>query len=622
MTTQNYLRQLLSLPTVERALMSPDRRWVAFQWYRIQENMDIFVVPADGSQPPVALTHTPEYTDLVSWSADSQSVLVSEDHDRDERTRLFKIDLNLDSNEKLSPGAMLPMTDDRPPYFLRGGALSPDGQILYYGANYDFTNSEVLETTWIYKHDLQTNQRKAIARPQRPALTWPELNLSGTHLIYYRKDRHPAGYQVHLVDVLDAHDTEILNFGDQTKVFAAWLPDSLQILFLAELTAADGVVYRAVGVYHVQDGQVRWLVNDPHRNIESCWASPDGSVIIDEIIMAGHQASMVDLQTGQEFFFPVISGNLLPVGRAAGGQWIASYYSSISPTELVFFDWGPSNADHPELYSLTRVWDHTMLRPEQLYQAQSVQWISYDGLEIQGWLYRCLPNPQRAVIMIHGGPTYHSEDELKPVIQYLVRCGFNVLDVNYRGSTGFSLRFQDAIKEDGWGGREQQDIAAGAESLIRAGLAERGRVGVFGTSYGGYSSWYLITHFPPEIIAAAAPICGMTDLVIDYETTRPDLRPYSEEMMGGNPTQAPERYHHRSPIHYVQDILGKLFIIQGGQDPNVTPANVHQVIKSLDNAGIKYELLVFEDEGHGIVRPDNQRVLYTRLADFFSEALG
>ena len=187
---------------------------------------------------------------------------------------------------------------------------------------------------------------------------------------------------------------------------------------------------------------------------------------------------------------------------------------------------------------------------------------------------------------------------------------------------GLALKFRNAIKEDGWGGREQVDIASGAQALIQAGLAEPGKVGVTGTSYGGYSAWFLITHYPPEIIGAAAPICGMTDLVVDYNTTRPDLRPLSEEMMGGRPDQVPERYYERSPINFVQDIHGKLLIVQGALDPNVSPENVRQVRQRLEAHQIPYEVLVFEDEGHGIIKPANQEVLYPTLADFFEQAFG
>jgi len=195
-----------------------------------------------------------------------------------------------------------------------------------------------------------------------------------------------------------------------------------------------------------------------------------------------------------------------------------------------------------------------------------------------------------------------------------------VLDVNYRGSTGFGLKYRLSIKEYGWGGREQADIVTGAQALLQAGLADAGKIGVTGTSYGGYSAWFLITHQPTEIIGASAPICGMTDLVVDYNTTRPDLRPLSEEMMGGRPDQVPERYYERSPINFVQDIRGKLLIIQGALDPNVSPENVRQVRERLEKNRIPYKLLVFNDEGHGIGKPANQEILYPKIADFFEQS--
>jgi dipeptidyl aminopeptidase/acylaminoacyl peptidase len=83
----------------------------------------------------------------------------------------------------------------------------------------------------------------------------------------------------------------------------------------------------------------------------------------------------------------------------------------------------------------------------------------------------------------------------------------------------------------------------------------------------------------------------------------------------------PEKYFERSPIHFAQEIRGRLLIVQGAQDPNVTPENVRQVRRRLEAHHIPYELLVFEDEGHGIVKTANQEKLYLRLADFFGKAL-
>ncbi len=608
-----FLHQLLSLPTVLYARLSPNGRWVAFVWYRIHENLDVFLAPTDGSAPPVALTHTPEATDLVSWTPDSRAVIVAEDHDGDERVRLFRLDVD-------RPGEMHPLTEDRPPYFLRGGDLHPDGHTLVYGANYDFAADHPIEPTWIYRHDLRTGERVPIARPQRPAWTVPQLNRQGTHVLYARKDRHPSGRQFHLVDVHGGEDREILHFGDEHKVFARWFPNGEHILVLSESTDGRPQEHTSLGVYHWPSRSLRWLIDDPERTIESAWVSPDGLIVADEIRQASHAPTWMSLQDGVEHPFPRLPGNLLPLGRAADGHWIGLYYSSRNPAELVRF--APDAQTPDDLRSLTNVWERTELDPGLLAAAEPFSWTSRDGLRIHGWLYRAHPNLRRAILYIHGGPTSHSEDRLNPQIQYFVHKGFNVLDVNYRGSTGYGLTFRERIKEDGWGGREQDDIAAGAEALIRAGLADPGRVGVTGTSYGGYSAWVQITRYPPEIIGAAAPICGMTDLVVDYETTRPDLRPYSEEMMGGSPQEVPERYYERSPINFVQNIRGKLLIVQGAQDPNVTPENVRQVRARLEEHGIPYELLVFEDEGHGILKPANQEKLYVRLAEFFDRALG
>jgi len=610
MAEETFLHQLMTLPTVLEGRLSPDKRWVAFTWYRMHENIDVFLIPSDGSQPPIPLTHTPEATELVSWTPDSQAVIISEDHDGDEYSRLFRVDI-------CQPLVMYPLTEDRPPYFIRGGMLHPNGRHLFYGANFDFQQGKLIEPTWLYRHDLISGENVPITRPSVPNWLVPELNRLGTHLIYSRRGQDPSGRQIWLVDAEGKEDKEILNFGDQVKVTADWHPDGEHIVFLSESTGKGPQDHFSLGVYHWPTQSTRWLIDDPSRVIENEWVTRDGLVVVDEAKDANHLATFLDIKSGKETSFPRLPGNLLPIGQAPDAAWIALYYSSTHPEELVRV---PLDAKSPDdLVSLTRVWEHTSLSPAQLTPAQDFRWKSEDGLPVQGWLYQAQPNLKKAIVYIHGGPSWHSENWINPQIQYYVKRGFNVLDVNYRGSTGFGLKYRLAIKEDGWGGREQVDIASGARALVQAGLAEAGKIGVTGTSYGGYSAWYLLTHDPQGVFSAAAPICGMTDLVVDYNTTRPDLRPLSEEMMGGRPDQAPERYYERSPINFIQDIRGKLFILQGALDPNVTPENVHQVQEKLEHYKIPYQLLIFDDEGHGIHKPANQEILYTKLADFFEQ---
>lgn len=604
MDVDGFLETLLSVPVLSGPVVSPDGGWAAWSWSRLGPAADVFAAPVDGSSSPVRLTETVEGDTVVaSWAPDGGAVLVLQDTDGDERARLYRVRLE-------APGVMEPLTGPDPNYYLGGGQLHPNGRWLFYSANLDAESGEEVEADRLFRHDLQSGELLTLARPARGSIPRPELNRQGTHVLYARNELDPAGRQMWLVDVEGREDREVLNFGTRAKVSASWLPDGRRVLFLAEAGS-----HRRVGLWEMGE-DVRWLLDDPARNVEGAFAPPNGGpVVVVEVEDAGIRASLLDPETGAESGVPGPPGNLVPLAPIDGGGWVCKHYDARHPVDLIR---AGQDGDAPT--SITGLSGRTSLDPGRLAAAEDFRWRSVDGLEIQGWLYRASGRNVGTVVLVHGGPTFHAEDRFNAQVQYLVARGFHVLAPNYRGSTGFGLPFQESIKEDGWGGREQEDIRCGIEALIEAGVARPGRVGVTGTSYGGYSAWWAITHLPTDLVAAAAPICGMTDLVVDYQATRPDLRPYSEEMMGGTPEEVPERYHERSPINSVKNIRGKLLIVQGMQDPNVTPDNVDAVVKALGHEHIPYELLTFEDEGHGIARPWNLKVLYPRLAGFFETA--
>jgi dipeptidyl aminopeptidase/acylaminoacyl peptidase len=113
----------------------------------------------------------------------------------------------------------------------------------------------------------------------------------------------------------------------------------------------------------------------------------------------------------------------------------------------------------------------------------------------------------------------------------------------------------------------------------------------------------------------------MYQLTIDYEETgMPHGRDYSEEMMGGTPADQPERYFNASPANFIDRIKGRLLIVHGLRDSNVSPENTKAAIRDLDRAGIPYELLTFDNEGHGIYRAGNRTELFKRIAGFFESA--
>jgi dipeptidyl aminopeptidase/acylaminoacyl peptidase len=609
MNDDGYLDALLSIPKLGAALISPDRGWIAWTWSGAGDSADVHAASVDGEIRSIRLSETDESTVLRSWSDDSRSVVVAQDHGGDERVQLLRIELG-------RPRELQPLTELSPPYFLRGGELHPSARWLVYAANFDFEAGEELEASWVHRHDLTTGERKVLARPKKPCYSVPSLSPKGNYVLYERGDLDPAGAQVWLVDIEGRDDREILNFGDAVKVSASWFPDGRRVLFLAE---AGG--YRRLGLWEIESGRLQWLIDDPQRNLETAFVPRGGAgetVVVVEVRDARSHASLLDVVSRVEQPIEGATGGLIPLAPTTQGEWVGQFSSARHPADLIRFH--PTRPLPVDGTSLTGMWERSRITPNDLVAAEDFRWESADGRSIQGWLYRPAGTARGTVVQVHGGPTAHSEDEFNAKIQYLVSEGFSVLSPNYRGSTGFGLAFEEAIKEDGWGGREQDDIRAGIETLIALGIAEPGKVGITGTSYGGYSSWWAITHWPVDIVAAAAPICGMTDLVVDYDTTRPDLRPYSEEMMGGTPQQVPERYRERSPIHFVRQIRGRLLIVQGLRDPNVTPDNLAVVLQELDREAIEYQVVTFEDEGHGIKKQSNLRVLYRALNAFFAEA--
>ena len=606
MAPERFIDAVLSLPVLGRMLLAPDGRHVAWTWYRLAPAGDIFVAPCDGSAPPRRLTNTADDSYLLSWLPDGSGLVIAEDQGGDERYRLFRLALD---------GAPSPLTEASPAHFPQGGEIDASGRYLVFGANLDPITGKTQEASWVIRQDLASGERLALAWPRKPNNLVPRLDRRGTRVLYTRRDHDPAGTQLWLVGLDGENDREILNLGPAVKTSGSWFPDSRRLLVIAE-----GGTAKRVGVHDTATGSLRWLIDDERRNIETAFVPWAGHRIVAiEVQDARSRGLLIDSATGAIEELATAEGNLLPLGPAADGAWIGRFSEARQPDTILRFAIERGGMARP-LGTLADPWGATGLNAGMLANAEDVRWRSVDGLEIQGWLYRPEGRSRGLIVQVHGGPTAHSEASFAAFIQCCCAAGFSVLDPNYRGSTGFGLAFREAIRKTGWGGLEQEDIRTGIEAMIERGIAEPGRIGITGTSYGGYSAWCAITRYPPALVAAAAPICGMTDLVVDYETTRPDIRPYSEEMMGGGPANAPARYRERSPIHFVDRIKGRLLIVQGANDPNVTPANLRVVEAALKAAGVAYETLVFADEGHGVRKPKNLRLLYARLIDFFADA--
>ncbi|NHJ38502.1 MAG: S9 family peptidase [Asgard group archaeon] len=613
MSNDSVLDDILTVPRILDFELSLDKLNLAYVWLNVHSNGDVFYIDLEKDSDPIVLTETPEFTRMLEFYPKSKAIIVAEDKGRNERHQLFRININ-------EPKKMIPLTDEDPNYFLRWGSIHPSEKWIFYGVNYDFELEKEIEQTWMYKHNLESGEKIPLAKPKKPAWTYPELNSSGNNIIYTRKDLHPKGMQIWLTDFEGTDDREILNFGEKSRVTASWVPGKDLILFMSDSKNNSIQKHFSVGIYNIKTNEIEWILDDSNKNVENIFAPRFGTKVLIYLSQKARTlTAFYDILTKKLDYIPLIQGNLIPKYHLENKTWLGYYYSSTQPIDIVKFNF--NDITPSKLVSLTKVWQRSKLTKEQFIQAEDFDWLGDDGLPIHGWLYQPKKSNGKTIVFVHGGPTAHSEDEIDSQIQYYLNRGFVVLDPNYRGSTGYNFDFEDSIRKNGWGSDEQNDIITGIKTLIEKGIATKGKIGITGTSYGGYSSWCAITRNPKEIIGAAIPICGMTDLIVDYETTRPDLRPYSEEMIGGSPTEIPEKYYERSPINFVKNIKGALLIIQGARDPNVTPKNVDEVKKRLEENKIKYELLIFDDEGHGILRKKNLKILYKKIADFFEQNL-
>ena len=268
------------------------------------------------------------------------------------------------------------------------------------------------------------------------------------------------------------------------------------------------------------------------------------------------------------------------------------------------------------------------LDPEHLAPMEPVRITSRDGLTLRCYVTRPLdsgPGPHPTVLLVHGGPWardswgYHAE------AQFLANRGYAVLQVNYRGSTGFGKAFMHAAEHE-FAGKMHDDLVDAVGWAVAQGIADPARVGVYGGSYGGYAALVGAT-FTPDLFAAVVSYVGPSSLVTLVRSFPAYWRPFMESTwfrFVGDPERPADLadMEARSPLNRVDAIRAPLLVIQGANDPRVTRVESEQIVSALRGRGVDVEYLVKEDEGHGFVKPENRIDAYRAIERFFARHLG
>lgn len=274
----------------------------------------------------------------------------------------------------------------------------------------------------------------------------------------------------------------------------------------------------------------------------------------------------------------------------------------------------------------------TQERPLGLEQAllapgEDASYTSFDGLRVSARLY--LPaqqlgyqGPRPLVYYIHGGPQGQERPDFSwfsmPLIQYLTLRGFAVFVPNVRGSIGYGLDYTKRVDRD-WGGQDRLDHVHAMKVLAEDPRIDTSRAAVVGRSYGGYMTLTLAARHP-ELWSAAVDMFGPYDLTSFMERIPPTWKPYFE-MVLGHPQKDRQFLQERSPKTYIEAVQCPLLVIQGQNDPRVVEAESRDVVERLRSLGKEVEYLLFEDEGHDVLKMKNKIRCYNAIADFFVEKL-
>ena len=539
---------------------SPDGKWIVFQQdIGGNELWDIFAVPSEGGEV-TNLTNSPGVREQdPRWSPDGKSIAVNYKTKEGSSYDLAVLDWNTRKVRKLT-------NETSPDHFWQSVSWSPDGRTLY--AN----RSNVGETDVnVYAVDVASSRGTNLT-PHQGTVMYRASSLSpdGTKLLLTSDER--GGYlNVALLDV-------------GTRKFT-WATDT------------------------------RWEAGSgdfsPSGKLFSYTINADGftdAYLVDAVSL---RAERVPLDAGMNTF-AAYPNSFSPDGT----RLLISHESSNQPADLWTEDVTTHRAKRITRSAIASI-SSVAMPPSRL-----VHYKTFDGKTISALLWvpfnLGLDGSNPAVVYAHGGPTSQKTDVWNPRIAALVSRGYIVIAPNVRGSTGYGSDFQRANYQD-LGGGDLQDEVYAAKFLEATGYVDSRKIGIAGSSYGGFMTLMAIGKIP-DLWAASVEQCGIFNWVSMVQHEDPLGAQYDRSLLG-DPVKDKNVYEAVSPITYIHGVKAPLLILQGVNDPNVPREEADQVVGALKQDGKTVEAHFYPDEGHNFEKRETQIDAIRRTVDWFDKYL-
>jgi dipeptidyl aminopeptidase/acylaminoacyl peptidase len=568
---------------------------------------NIFVQPLEGSEPrgePRLVTHeTARSIDNYFWKG-GRTVVYTKDFGGDENFHVVAVDTVTGEVKDLTPfpGVRATVEDNLPD--------DPDHVLVQHNRR----DPKVFD---VFRVDVRTGETQLVAENPGNVVGWQTDHLG----------------RVRIAGTSDGVNTSLLYRDGATGAFRPIITTDYKTQVTPQFFMADDRRFYALS--NRGRDKTALVVIDPARpDVETVvfehpkvdlgsatWSHARKVLALAEYVTDRTERHFFDAQAEQVFrrIAAKLPGYafLLQSQTRAEDKFIVASFSDRTPGTRYLYD---ARSD-----SLSKLADINPWIPERdMAPTKPVAFRSRDGLEINGYLTLPVGRAARALPCIvnpHGGPWARDVWGYNPEVQLLANRGYCVLQLNFRGSTGYGRTFWEASFGQ-WGLKMQDDVTDGVRWLVEQGIADPKRVAIYGASYGGYATLAGVT-FTPDLYAAAVDYVGVSNLFTFLQTIPPYWKPMLDKMyaMVGDPQKDKARLEATSPALHADRIRTPLFIAQGARDPRVNKDESDQVVAALRRRGVDVRYMVKDNEGHGFQNEENQLDFYAAMESFFAAHL-
>jgi len=540
------------------------------------------------------------------WARNNKHILYIQDKDGDENWHLYSVDLGDNAERDLTPmpnvQARVESVSNKYPDEIIVAINDRDPQLhdvhrvnLNSGKLSLIAKNDAGYIGWVVDHDYQV----------RGAMT---MTADGGSELFVR-ERPDADWRK--LTSWKADDT--LSSGPHS-----FTPDG-KGLYLFTSTGANTTELREIDL---ATGKEKVLASDAQADVADVFEHPDKHVIQAVGFMKARKSwKVLDPAIADDFaaIAKVRDGDFSIINRDHADQtWLVVFDEDDGPVYYYAYDRKSKSAQL--LFSNRKALETVTLAP-----MQPISYASRDGLTIHGYLTvppGVEPKNLPMVLNVHGGPWWRDSWGYDGEVQWLANRGYAVLQINFRGSTGYGKKFINAADRE-WGGKMHDDLVDGVHWAIQQGVADPKRICIFGGSYGGYATLVGLT-FTPDLFACGVDIVGPSNLITFQETIPPYWKPLEPILWArvGHPVNDADFLKSRSPLFKVDQIKKPLLIAQGANDPRVKKSESLQMVEALNMAGKTVEYVEYPDEGHGFARPENRLDFYGKAERFLADHLG